>query len=1098
MAHKCKAALVVALAVAACLMLAAPARAQVSTAATIAGVVTDASGALVPQASIEVINEGTGERIVSESNAAGGFNVAGLLPGSYTVTVTKQGFQTYKEKGILLHPAIVTSVNPVLRVGAVVSEITVAASAAEVQTSTNEISSEVSGQQVETLPLNGRNYQSLAALMPGVTQLAADTGLAISGGVSGNVISVNGMSFTGTMYYLDGIWNMNSGSFAATTVIPNPDSISEVRVLQNNYGVQYNLLSANVVITETKSGTDTFHGSAFEYLRNDALDARNFFSTSVPALKQNIFGYTIGGPGINPWHRSSSPKTFFFATQEWERVSAASVITAATPTTAMRSGLFNHPITNPVTKQLFPEVSPGEYQIPQSMINTNSVTLMNALESLPNNPSNGFLNYLNLNPAETNSRQDEYKVDHDFSSKVRLMGEYLLNHSFAGNPGAPFTTMKEPVTSDNQLAQLQLTVSPSPSMVNTSYLSLNIFIVSLVLQGTGYLNQVPGFNGSALPFEGGFGTNRLPQLSFAGGWATFGTSPAFPLPHAGDHDITIGDDWSWLKGKHYIQAGGSIVLGGKKQNAFTSSNGSWFFSGIFTGDPIADYLLGDSASFFQQSTQQRPYTSYHIISPYVQDRWKATRRLTLTGGLRFEFMPLPGAQRGILSSFNPALYNPADAPIVNPDGTITVTPNYNPLNGIVINGENGVPLNFSTAHQSYWAPSVGFAYDVFGDGKTALRGGYGITYAFVPSNTDCSYGCAGNIPQVASISLSPAPFPSPLGGTPVPPHASSLGGAVSGNSGFGTRDAMVQSFSLSLEHRFRDNWLVSIAGAGVGARHVQEEQNINQPNADPPYDFNPIINTGTVFPYVYAPYLGYGAMGTYTSRDTVNWDALEIAVHHPVGHNLFLNVSYTWQHDLGTDVNYALFQGWSGMQNIHAPGQNYGNNPNNVPEMLGISYIWKIPWFTGAPGWKGVALGGWQYAGMTTIQSGFSVMPGISTATMGLATRPDRVAGSSTKGPNTVQEWFNTAAFAAPAAGYFGNAAPGSISGPGVADFDMALYKDFRITERQKIQFRAEFFNIFNRANFSGVSATLGASNFGQITSALDPRIAEFALRYQF
>ena len=1079
------------------LALPAPAWAQLSTSATIAGTVTDSTGAVVPQASITIINEATGERRTTESNKDGGFAVPGLGIGTYSVTVTKQGFQRYTEKGIVLHPAIVTAVNPALSVGSVVSEVTVSASAAQVQTSTHEISSEVSGQQVGTLPLNGRNYQSLAALMPGVTQLTPDTALSIGGGVVSNVVSVNGMGFTGTMYYLDGIWNMNSGSFAATTITPNPDSIQEVRVLQNNYGVQYNMLGANVVLLQTKGGTSTFHGTLFDYLRNDALDARNFFSPTVPALKQNIFGGSLGGPFCIPGHCSSSPKTFFFGTMEWEQVSHASVITAATPTAAMREGIFDYAITNPLTGQPFPEVAPGQYQIPQSMINPQALLLMNTLTSLPNNPSGGFLNYLNLTPATTPTRQDELKVERDFGSKLHLMAEYLDMRQTANSPGTPFTSTQYPVITQNQLAQIQLTATVSPSMVNTTSVSMNNYVVSLGLKGIGFLNQVPGFS-EDLPFKGGFLSNRLPQISFASGWAGFGTQAPYPLNHAGDLDDTLGDDWSWLRGTHYIQAGGSIVLGGKKQNAFTSSNGSWFFSGQFTGDPIADYLLGDSATFFQQSTEQRPYTKYRIASPYIQDRWKATRRLSITAGLRVQFMPAPRAQRGILSAFNPALYNPAQAPIVNADGTITATPNYNPLNGVVINGVNGVPLNFTTAHQWYLAPSFGFAYDVFGDGKTALRGGYGITNAWVESSTDCSYSCGANPPQVGSISLIDAPFPNPIGAPVVPPSVESFGGGVAENSGFDLRASQVQTYSLSLEHQFPGNWFASIAGAGVVARHVQELWNTNQPLPDPPYDFNPIINTGTVFPYVYAPYLGYGLLLTHTNNDYAYWNALEISLRHPVGHNLFFNASYTWQHDLSNDVNAAMFQDWSGMQDIYHPGQNYGNTPNNVPQILSFSYIWTIPWGKDAPGWKGLALGGWQYAGMATIQSGFSLMPGISTATVGLATRADRVPGSSTGGPRTVQDWFNTAAFAAPAAGYFGNAAPGSIQGPGTVDFDMAFYKDFRIRERHTIEFRAELFNIFNHTNFSGVSTSFGTGNFGQITSALDPRIAEFALRYQF
>ncbi|MGH9325822.1 MAG: carboxypeptidase regulatory-like domain-containing protein [Terriglobia bacterium] len=1092
--------IVLALAVAACLEWSAPARAQVSSLATLVGTVTDTSHAVVPQASVSVTNQGTGAQRTTVSNSDGSFAVPGLPVGTYTVKVSKSGFETFTESGLILHPALVATVNPVLSPGKVTTQVRVSASAVEVQTSTPEISSEVSGEQAAELPLNGRNYQSLAALMPGVTQLSPDTGLGLGGGLTQNVVSVNGMTFTGTMYYLDGLWNVGTGSFAENIITPNPDSIQEVRVLQNNYGVQYNLIGANVILLETKSGTSTFHGSLFEYLRNNALDARNFFAPTVPTLKQNIFGGTLGGPLFVPGHRSSTPKTFFFGTGEFERISSASVIQAAAPTVAMRNGVFPTTgpfavtIKNPLTGQLFPNNT-----IPASMINPDASYLMDTLNALPNNPSGGFLNYLNLTPAVNDSEEYQLKVDHVFNDKETLMGEYMGMRQTTGPSPSPYDITKTGETVANELGQLQLTSTLTPSMVNTASVGLFVYDVNLTAGGDVYLDQVPSFS-EKLPYHG-YLSDRIPYVTFTEGYTAFGTNAPYPLPHAGDHGEMVSDDWAWLRGNHYIGAGVNVVHGGKKQDAFADSNGDYLFSGVFTGSPIADYLLGDSASFFQQSTEQRPYSSYTIASPYVQDRWKATRRLTVTGGLRVDHMPQPAARRGTLGSFDPADYNPADAPIVNDNGTITLTPNYNPLNGIVRNGISGIPLNLTDEHTWYWAPSAGFAWDVFGNGKTALRGGYGITYAMVPGNTDCSYECAGDIPDVASTSLVDAPFPDPIGAAAAPPTIESLGGAISGTTVFNLRASTVETYSLSLQHEFPGGWIASIAGAGVGARYVQEFENINQPLPDPPYGFNPAINTGTINAYVYAPYLGYGAMEATASNLTANWSALEVSVRHPVGHNLFFNVAYTWQHLLSNDSNADLFQEASGsvLQNVYNPSQNYGDSPdNNVPQILSFSAIWNLPWESKALGWRKQILGGWTYADMTTIQSGFSLSPGFSSATAGLAVYPNRVAGSSIVGPKTVNEWFNTSAFAAPAFGYFGNAAPGSIPGPGVVDFDMAFYKDFHITERNVMQFRAEAFNIFNVVNFSGVSTTLGVSNVGQLTSALDPRIFEFDLRFQF
>jgi len=260
------------------------------------GTVTDSSGANVPQAAITVVNEQRLTETHTQTNSDGSYVVSGLQPGRYTLTIVKNGFQTFTETGIVLSAAQTATVNASLTLGQVATTINVQASAAQVQTSTPEVSNQVPEQQVSTLPLNGRNYQSLSFLMPGVTNLTPDVQQSQGGFNTYNTIAVNGLGVQGTMYYLDGVWNENTGNLNQTTITPNPDTLEEVRLLQNNFSAQYSLNGSTVMLLETKSGTENFHGTAFEYLRNDALDARNFFSPNVPSLKQNVFGYTLGGP----------------------------------------------------------------------------------------------------------------------------------------------------------------------------------------------------------------------------------------------------------------------------------------------------------------------------------------------------------------------------------------------------------------------------------------------------------------------------------------------------------------------------------------------------------------------------------------------------------------------------------------------------------------------------------------------------------------------------------------------------------------------------------------------------------------------------------
>lgn len=361
-----------------------PVLAQLSSTGTISGTVKDSSGAIVVDATISVQNEGTRFAITSASSSDGAFVVPGLQPGFYTVTVEKQGFKAYSITHVEVHPALVADVAATLTVGAISSQVTVSASSAQIQTSTPEISSELSEHQLATLPMNGRNYQTLSALMPGAVNTSPDTQMGQGGFSTSNVMSVNGMGPTGTFYTVDGIWNENTGNMDQASVTPNPNSIQEVRLLQNNYSAEYNLMGANVVVVQTRSGGSEFHGSAYEFFRNDALNTRNYFSKTVPTLRENIYGYTLSGPFFIPhFYNTNRKKTFFFWSQQWSPVHIGSVIRGASPTTQERDGNFSSistPIIDPTTHLPFP----GNI-IPSSRLVQQAVTLMNAMAPLPNN-----------------------------------------------------------------------------------------------------------------------------------------------------------------------------------------------------------------------------------------------------------------------------------------------------------------------------------------------------------------------------------------------------------------------------------------------------------------------------------------------------------------------------------------------------------------------------------------------------------------------------------------------------------------------------------------------------------------------------------------
>jgi hypothetical protein len=1082
--------------------------AQLSTTATITGTVTDASGAVISDATITVVDLGTGVSTPTSTNADGSYVVPGLPVGSYRVSVAKIGFQTYSVSGIQLHPAVTATVNGSLKIGNATATVEVSADAVQVETATIENSASVDAAQVSTLPMNGRNYQGLATLMPGVQNTSAGSALTTGGRATNNALSVNGLAQSKTFYALDGVWNENTGNMNQESVIPNPDSLEEVRVLQNNYSAKYSLMGSSVVLLQTKSGTNKFHGTAWEFLRNDDLNSKPYFSTAILPYKQNIFGYNLGGPVFIPKvYNKDKQKTFFFFSEQFVILhQAVANLTGVTVTDNQRQGIFNSRINVPGTTTPFPQNAQGQYYIPTASLNANSAAYLNALYPEPNF-SSGSINYLNAKPQITDQRDDEIKIDHNFNSRFHLLAEYLdeyqeyAQNSLSGSQsGEIFPVNSETDYTHNKLAQVSLTSILTPNMVNTTNIAMNIFDLDLNLTGTAFTNQVPGFT-TSMPYAG-FLANRLPLVTFSGGLAPQGITAARPLTHAADLDDTVGDDWSWLHGRHYLQAGFTLVFNTKRQNVGTATNGQFTFTGVNTApssggvtldDAIADFLLGKAATFTQVSGEPRVAVHGAQFSPYVEDRIKMTKDLTVTAGVRAYHAPLPYGPPQSETNFFPSAYSLAAAPYVTPGGTLNTaaTPNYNPLNGLLTNGTGAVPPSFSNNHVWYVGPLVGIAWDVFGDGRTSVRGGYGITYTRIFTNQDCSFSCASNPPAFQSSNLQNANFPNPVGsGTAKAASISSLSAADQK-----IQSTQVHSYSLVIQREFARNWIASVAGAGSLARHMVNTLNYNQPLPYQGYDFNPAINAGANTPYYYnpptgdqySPYPGYAAISTLETGQNQNWQAFEASVRHPVSTNLFLTLSYTFSKDLGDNPldpyhPYRYYGPVAGLDFRHS---------------FAGTAIYTLP---GAhlKGIEGFALGGWKLSDITTVRSGTAVSPGLSISKQGVAVRPDRAVGTGLGGPKSKAQWFNTGAFQAPAAGFYGNAGTGIITGPGLIVFDMAMYKDFHITEANYFEFRAEAFNVFNHTNFSGISSNYGASTFGQVTSATDPRILEMAARFHF
>jgi hypothetical protein len=1067
------------------------------TTGVITGTVTDSSGALVSGADITVRNVGTGEERAVKTNEAGVYVAYSLPVGEYEVSASAPGFKTVTRSGIRLSVADRLGINLTLDVGAITESVSVTAEAPVVETEKGDVNYTVTTKQMTDLAVNGRTFLSLQQLLPGASRTMAD-----EGGVGFNSqkgFAINGQRDDYTGIQIDGVENTDMGSQGGMFTSLGMEAVAEFKVQTANYSAEYGTAGMSNILVITRSGTQDFHGAAYEFLRNDIMDARNFFAATKPTLRYNNFGYRIGGPvTLGKYYNQNREKTFFFWSQEWRKKRTQQIFRAATPTPAMRLGDFSaeaarigRPILDPDTNAPF-----SNNVIPDSRLNKNALLLLQ--QNFPQPNASGFNNYIENGPNIEDWRQEAFNVTHQLTKNTQVMVRFIsdtwnqvypstLWNSATSGSGQAFPNITSLANIPGKSFLAKVTTIISPEMLNEfSYAYGSNYPAEgdtgVALNGP-YL-EPSGFNIPRLFPLDPSRPKKIPNITFTGGWGGLNTSY---YPWWAHHNIvTLNDNVSKTIGVHSLKFGGTWQFSKTpvESQINPADQGGFNFNGSFTNHPVGDFLLGRAADYSELDKRITPSYDYPQLEMYIQDSWKVNRRLTLNLGVRWFWIPHLHEASDLIPNFVASRFDPAKAVVVLPDNTLA--PNVgDPLNGIWT-VKDGMPRTIVPTHYNTFAPRVGFAYDPTGKGRWAIRGGYGTGYYRVEGND--TYSMVGNPPNAKLVQVFNPPFDNPSQG-----QAGALRPVSVGALDPIYEVPYVQSFSLEVQREIFDNTAVTFGFVGSRGVHLDRGRNINQPLPVPGYQFDTRLNTREVATDRLRPYAGFSAINMKENSGSSTYNSFQATLKRRFSRGLLFDAVYTWSRVI---TNASGYNG--GPQNAYDLAAERGPASFDRTHMLILNYVYELPFLKNRNDVAGTLLGGWQISGITVAQSGTPRNLGLTGATIGLATRPNVKAGQSVDGAKTVQQWFNTGAFEVPPFGFFGNAGRNLVRGPGIYTWDFSVFKKFPFGERFSFQLRGDAFNAFNNANFDAVSTNLGAGDFGTVTTARQARVMQVSAKVEF
>jgi len=1075
------------------------------TTARLSGTVQDKTGAAVPGATVTVEQAGTGYRQEVKSGAAGEYLFPSLPVGSYQLTVELAGFSTYVQKGIGLEIGQAASQKVTLAVGAITQQVTVEGSSNRVTTDDAAISQVIDEKSMESLPMNGREAQQLVFLVPGAVDVSdQNCGANCEGGVlpGEQYAKVNGGGANGVYYLLDGV-DYNDMYINANLPFPSPDALEEFNVQTDNMSAAYGNATGGVANVVTKSGTDHIHGDVFEYLRNYAMDAKNYFATSPNPLRQNQFGGTIGGPILKG-------KLFYFGSYQGTRQNtSANGQISQVPTMAERNGDFSAllpgtPLTNPNPNS--PYQFNSNNMINPAAFDPTALYLLNHIP-LPNDASSGDPNQLLYNGAPSIQNTDEYLVKIDYNvGKHHLSGHYFYLKYVVPIIIPPASDILEGNSEDPQ----------SQTLKNISVVDIYTISPRTLLNSYFGLTRKVGLTESPANFNIATAGANIPQptnfpatlnVNVAGEF-TVGEQPS---PGTWNHsDISDREIVTLIKGPNELQVGGewehfNLPMGNSYQ-----SDGNYSFGGDLSGNNLSDFLLGAASSFVQAGGLYLNFSG-NDWSAFVQDNWHATSRLTLSAGVRWDpFFPYTDS-KGRVGCFVPGAQS---------------TRYPNAPQDLIFGGSHhdaGCPASSIYNNLSNVGPRFGFAYQLTADGKTSIRGGAG--YYYQAPNGVAFEDVVGIPPFAPIVSITNTNFTNPYTAAGVTdPFPGSFGPVdPSATATFPQDIAFTQIFdrhfrlpqiltyNLTFEHEFGSSWFTRLEYAGNHGAHLggtgDQESGLLQLNPSvyiPGQSTESNIQSRLIYP-------NYGFIASINSGVNTNYNAGQFEIEKRLGHGLAFQSNFTWSRSLN-DYGPNGQPGTFGVYGINTCGcgrrLDYGpdaGDDNKVVRFSGNYAFPRVP----IKGIVDQAINGWNLSSIANWQTGFPFTSFAeddnSFSAMG-NDRPDITVpnikdtqlSTSRSHSALVNEWFNIADFVPNAVGTYGNIGKDSLRGPRLFSTDLALLKDGKVGERVTYEFRAEFYNVFNNVNFGAPDAGLQDSNFGQISSANDPRILQMALKVKF